>query len=62
MTTTTKQATAVAVCTVFLNILAHEQEGICVPRNAVKREHYHKVTLPIVRNRPVHPHKTEYLE
>lgn len=47
----TQQATAVAACALFLNILMDEEGGICVPRDSIRETYYINTLLPLVRKR-----------
>lgn len=57
-----KQASIVAACAVFLNILADEGTGICVPKDSSKLEYYSSVTLPCVRERLLYGLHTAFTE
>lgn len=47
----TQQATAVAACALFLNILMDEEGGICVPRDSIRETYYIDASLPLVRKK-----------
>jgi len=57
-----KRASIVAACAVFLNILADEGAGICVPKDLPKLEYYLSVLLPCVRERLLYGLHTAFME
>jgi len=57
-----KQASIVAAGAVFLNFLADEGTGICVPKDASKLEYYLSVLLPCVRERLLYGLHTAFME